>query len=822
MRNILENLNPEQCRAVENYQGTMLVAAGAGSGKTKVLTSKIAYMISNNVKSKSILAVTFTNKAAKEMRERLSNMLSEELVKYMWIGTFHSICGRILRQDVDALNSKLDKNFTIYDEQDSNSVLKQAIKNLNLDEKAYPVKLLKTVISNAKNRMQNSSDFAMFANNYKSQRLASVFEEYERILEVNNAIDFDDMLMLTVKLLRQNSEIRQKYHDKFKHILVDEFQDTNPAQYELIKLLYTNGKENFEEEGRSLCVVGDADQSIYSWRGADFRIILDFKNDFKNTELIKLEQNYRSTSTILQAANTIIQNNSERLDKTLISTNEQGNKIVLYNALDEIDEANFIVRKIKNSSFDYGDCVILYRTNAQSRAIEEACMSNSLPYKIYGGLKFYDRKEIKDAVAYLKLIYNQQDSESFKRIVNVPKRAIGDTTIKKLQEYANENGISLYEAVLQSDDISEFNSATKKKLSDFCSLISNLASVKDNYTLPEFLSIVIEKTGYIASFHDTVEDQTRVENLQELVNAASNFEPQDQDNVLGEFLSQVALVSDIDNFETETNNVTLMTLHSAKGLEFPIVFLSGLEEGLFPHQRTFNSPSELEEERRLMYVGVTRAEKQLYISYAKRRQLWGEYKYYSPSRFLEEIPPSLIEVIEGDKNSYNSYNYQNSDNKYSAQRQVADSSGYVMPTTSINTNFTGASANSCTRVVKKNVSANAPKPITNYIISKKSQPKLNKEAEEEKIRNFLENNKFKKMLEEQRAKEENIKRKEEEKKKEFTIPVFDIGEQVFHEKLGVGKILDVTTLADSTLYTIDFGALGKKAMDASYAHLTRI
>ena len=820
MENFLEKLNAEQQVAVKDYTGTMLIVAGAGSGKTRVLTSKIAYMIQHGISSRNILAVTFTNKAAAEMKERLSLMLSEERVKYMWVGTFHSICGRILRQNIDALGSKLDKNFTIYDDADTSSVLKQCLKNLNYDEKLYPIKLLKSVISNSKNKLQNADAFYTFANNFKAQRIASIFEEYERILETNNAIDFDDMLMLTVALLQKNPEIRKQYHNKFKYILVDEFQDTNLAQYTMIKLLYTNGQENFDEEDHSLCVVGDVDQSIYSWRGADFRIILDFQKDFPKTKLVKLEQNYRSTSNILDAANAIIENNEERLEKVLYSNKGQGEKITIYGASDETDEADYIVRQIKRQN-DYNECAILYRTNAQSRSLEEALIANGVPYKIYGGLKFYDRKEIKDAIAYLKLIYNNNDSESLKRIINVPKRAIGDTSVKKLYDFAKENDVSMFEAIPMLDNQADFSSATITKLNEFYKLIMEMKSQKDAYTLSEYISYVLERSGYLRSFLDTPEDVVRIENLQELVNVANEFEPQEEDNVLGEFLSQVSLVSDIDNFENETNHVSLMTLHSAKGLEFPVVFLAGLEDGLFPHQRTYNNPTELEEERRLMYVGVTRAENKLFITYAKRRQLWGDYKYYDPSRFLDEIPVDTAELVDNS----NSYSEKRSNFGNAVSRIKNTNSGYEEATNNSNKPSGMASyANrqSCTTVVKREFTKTAPKPVHTEKKAFVVKSAVNKEKEEEKIRNFLQNNAMKKLIEANKAKEAEAAKVQAELRNDDVEYFFNVGEQVFHEQLGVGKILDVSKIGQSTLYTIDFGALGKKAMDSTYANLTKI
>lgn len=845
MEKILENLNKEQIEAVQNIKGSLLILAGAGSGKTRVLTSRIAYLIKSGVRAKEILAVTFTNKAAKEMRERLSSILGEEIVKYMWVGTFHSICGRILRQDVNNFTfpsgKKLDKNFTIYDEQDSMAVIKNAIKKLNLDDKIYAPKLVKSIISNAKNKMQDAYSFSTFARDFKSQKIASIFEEYENALNNNNAIDFDDMLMLAVKLLEQNSEIREKYFSKFQHILVDEFQDTNQAQYSLVKMLYNNESERGQDDkrrrcvedgsnyvstpprlhtSRSLCVVGDIDQSIYSWRGADFKIIMNFQRDFKNTTIIKLEQNYRSSENILNAANSIIENNEERVEKMLYSQKGEGEKIQYFEAQDEADEANFIARTIKNSDGNYNQFAILYRTNAQSRAIEEACIAHTIPYKIYGGLKFYDRKEIKDIVAYLKLIYNPNDSQSFRRIVNVPKRAIGETTIKNLQAIADSQDISLFEAILKLDEIEGINSKTKEKLKKFTDLILNFQSVQKSYNLREFISLVIEKSGYLRELNEekTPENESRIDNLQELVNVAGEFEPEDLNNVLGEFLSQVALVSDIDGMENISNNITLMTLHSAKGLEFPIVFLAGLEEGIFPHQRTFTSNVELEEERRLMYVGVTRAEETLYLTSAKRRQMWGEYKYYNPSRFLEEIPQHLLESSYSQTIS-SSTTFKSAVDKIKGVNVnkppvQSDSFGFIKSTNGFGKNFVAPQNKN-----KPSFGTNSSKVNSSSRIIINKSPK-NVEKEKEKIDDFFKDNAIKRMLEEKKKQEAEQKLKEQEKLS--SVPYFfNEGERVFHEKLGIGHIEEVIQVGSSTMYTIDFGKLGKKAMDATYAKLKK-
>ena len=827
MENILENLNKEQREAVETTKGPLLILAGAGSGKTKVLTTRVAYLIQNNYgRARDILAVTFTNKAAREMKERLGSILGEDVVKYMWVGTFHGICGRILRENIENYNfqsgKKLDKNFSIYDETDSIAVIKQAIKKLNLDDKIYQPKLVKAVISNAKNKMQDAYTFATFARDFKSQKIASVFEEYENTLNNNNAIDFDDMLLLTVKLLEQNSQVREYYFNKFKHILVDEYQDTNLAQYKLVNMLYTNLSSEIPEE-RSLCVVGDVDQSIYSWRGADYTIILNFQKDFRNAKLIKLEQNYRSTANILNVANAIIENNEERVEKFLYSQKGDGELIDYYEAQDEADEANFIVSKIKqDSDGNYNQYAILYRTNSQSRSLEEACMASGIPYRIYGGLKFYDRKEIKDIIAYMKLIYNTDDSQSLRRIINVPKRALGETTIKNLQAFADSRDISLFQAIQELDDTCEISSKVQSKLKDFSSLILKFKDAEKTHNLREFVTLVIEKTGYLAELQaqNTPEADADIENLQELVNVAEEFEPEEAHNALGEFLQQVALVSDIDGMDNIANNVTLMTLHSAKGLEFPVVFLAGMDEGVFPHQRTFNSLSELEEERRLMYVGVTRAEEKLYLISAKRRQMWGEYKYYNPSRFIEEIPRKLLEMSTFEGRSQSSSTFRDavtkaktgtSNRNYTTSQ--ADSYGYVKPTTGFGKGFVAPQ--------KREQNLSNRTPARTILI--KSQ--ANKQRDEEKVKDFFKDNAIKRMVEERkRINHENLLKEQEKirERENTTLDyVFNIGERVFHEKLGVGHITDVMTIGESIMYTIDFGKMGKKAMDASYAKLKK-
>lgn len=829
MGNLLENLNKEQVEAVQTMTGPLLILAGAGSGKTKVLTTRIANMIGKGVKPWNILAVTFTNKAAKEMKERISAYIGEDSVKSMWVGTFHGICGRILRENIDKYNTatgkNLDKNFTIYDDTDTNQIITRIVKKLNLDEKLYPTKLVKSVISNAKNKMQDSTDFSTRARDFKSQRIASIYEEYEKSLNANNAIDFDDMLMLTVKLFEQNAEVRQKYYDRFIHIMVDEYQDTNLAQYQLVHMLYTNLQSDVPQE-RSLCVVGDVDQSIYSWRGADFKIIMNFQHDYKNVKLIKLEQNYRSTGNILNAANYVIENNNDRVEKVLYSNKGEGEKISYYIAADEADEANYIIRSIKQESCgNYNKCAILYRTNNQSRALEEACMASGIPYKIYGNTKFYDRAEVKNVLAYLKLINNTDDSQSLRRIINVPKRSIGETTVKHLSDFANSRDISMYEAIKISEECEEFNAKTCAKLKDFATLIYKFQQAQNSYSLKDFVTAVIEKTGYLEELQTKAisdpEYQDDIANLQELINVAEEFVPENPQEQLSEFLQQVALVSDLDSMDEETNNVTLMTLHAAKGLEFPVVYIAGMDEGIFPSQRNINSmnPAELEEERRLMYVGITRAKEKLYLVSSKRRRQYGEYKYYNPSRFIEEIPNNLIDTSESCENIDREYStFRSAVSKVKQSYAHADSDGYVKPTTGFGANFVAPSKRGLSNTSKPS-NRTAPKSFI-----KKSA--INKEREQEKIRAFFADNQIKRMAEERRQRiaqqEQEAKQREEERIAAQTVTtVYDVGQRVFHAQMGIGHVTDVMRLGESVMYTIDFGKFGKKAMDASYAKLKK-
>ena len=830
MTDLLTGLNREQQEAVLQDKGTILVLAGAGCGKTKVLTTRIANLVNSGVSPYEILAVTFTNKAAKEMVERLSKMIGEEKAKKMWIGTFHSISGRILRTDIseykDENGKSYDNKFVIYDDTDSNSILKSAIKNCSLDEKIYQPKLLKTIISNAKNKMYDAYTYATKARDYRTEKYAQIFMEYQKQLQANNALDFDDMLVLAVKLLEQSQAVREKYFNRFKHILVDEFQDTNLCQYKLIKSIYTNDKE--EEDippEKSLCVVGDVDQSIYSWRGADYRIILNLQSTFRKTHLIKLEQNYRSAETILEAANAVICNNKQRISKNLYSNLGKGHNLSLYQANDEADEALHLVREVRRLSLteSLSDMAVLYRTNSQSRAIEEACMANNIPYKVVGGLKFYDRKEIKDIIAYLKLIYNPSDSQSLRRIINVPKRSIGENTVNKLVEISKNSGQKIIDILKDIDNYDEFTSAYKTKLSVFYNLIIDFQNQFNKMDLPAFIGYVLEKSGYIQEIKETEDEVTaegRIDNLQEFLSVAKEFVPQDND-VLGEFLSQVSLVSDIDSYVDDTKALTLMTLHSAKGLEFDTIFLSGLEEGIFPHSRSLDAPSEMEEERRLMYVGITRAKKNLYLSYAKRRKMWGEYKYYNPSRFISEIPNDLIDYNESSfSDSSSSYNqnatFKKAVDSIKTRYLEENPDGSIKATASFGKGFIAP---------QKRVQHN-----TSFVVKSKNNQQnaqIRKQQEEEKMKDFFENNPIKKMLLEKKQKEAENNSKEANSEQilkrtnENSFALFNAGDRVFHTKFGVGKIDEIKQIGSSSMLIVDFGKFGKKALDEAFAQLKK-
>ena len=641
MNSLLTGLNKEQQQAVQHTEGPLLILAGAGSGKTKVLTVRIAHLLAQGVNPYEILAITFTNKAAKEMKSRVEGLVGD-VANCIWLSTFHSFCAKFLRFEIDSFLG-YNSNFTIYDTSDSQAVIKAALKSLNLDDKYYPVGAMIAAISDAKNQLLFASDFRKQARDFYQQKVADVYEYYERELRKNNALDFDDLLLVAVKLLQSNAAVLDKYSHRFRYVMIDEYQDTNHAQYLLAKLLASHWK--------NIAVVGDADQSIYAWRGADIQNILDFEKDYPNCTSIKLEQNYRSTKIILDAANAVIDNNEGRPEKNLWTDKTEGAKIQHFTAQSEHEEAAFIgdtiAKKHDIHDVPYGDMAILYRTNAQSRVLEEALIKRALPYTMVGGTKFYDRKEIKDVLAYLRVLYNPFDDLSLLRIINVPKRSIGATTVAKLQEYARANGTSLFMTLTQLHLIDSIKGKTKEKLEEFGILIFTLVSEMENRTVLDILESILDRTGYLAQLEESTDpqDQARAENIGELLSVAKDFQDTNPSGTVEDFLEQVALVNDVDSFEQEEAKVTLMTLHAAKGLEFPIVFLCGLEEGLFPHSRTLMNPEEIEEERRLAYVGITRAEKELYISNATTRTVFGRTSSYLPSRFIDEIPEELVDGL---------------------------------------------------------------------------------------------------------------------------------------------------------------------------------
>lgn len=640
MNPIFDTLNDRQCEAVKHTEGPLLITAGAGSGKTKVLTCRIAHLLELGVAPCRILAITFTNKAAKEMKERVTNLVGAQ-ADSIWLSTFHSFCAKLLRFEVDGFHG-YTRNFTIYDSSDQLVLVKDCLKKLNLDDKQFMPRSVLGTISSAKNVLMDAKAFAAKASDFYEQKVADVYALYQEKLRENNAVDFDDLLFLAVRLLQEKEDVREKYQSRFQYILVDEYQDTNHAQYALTKILAARW--------RNICVVGDADQSIYAWRGADIRNIIDFTRDYPDAASIKLEQNYRSTKTILHAANAVIDNNESRPKKTLWTENPAGNKIIHYQAQTEHDEADYIAGVIYNrheiSHEPYGDMAILFRTNAQSRVLEEKLMRYAIPYTMVGGTKFYDRKEIKDVLAYLRLLYNPEDSLSLTRIINVPKRNIGATTMEHVAAYAEEQGISLFEALSSTDEIPVTKRA-RTSLENFAAMIFDLLNDIEGKDVLSLIETVIKETGYgdmldKEAEHDP-QGESRKENVGEFLSVAKDYMDSNPDGNLQDFLENVALVSDVDDFESSDSKVTLMTLHAAKGLEFPVVFLTGLDEGLFPHSRTLLDPAQVEEERRLAYVGITRAERQLYVTNAITRTMYGRISAYMPSRFLAEIPPQLME-----------------------------------------------------------------------------------------------------------------------------------------------------------------------------------
>jgi len=645
MDNLLKGLNKQQQEAVKHTEGPLLIMAGAGSGKTRVLTHRIAYLIGEKgVSPRNILAITFTNKAAREMKERVQRLVGPES-EQMWVSTFHSMCVRILRRDIDRIG--YSRTFSILDAGDQLSVIKQVLKDLNIDPKKFEPRAMQGRISAAKNELISPEEFSSQAGNFYDRQVAQVYEAYQKILRKNQSLDFDDLIMQTIHLFKRVPEVLEYYQRRFQYIHVDEYQDTNHAQYFLVKQL-ANRFQN-------LCVVGDSDQSIYRWRGADITNILSFENDYPSARTVMLEQNYRSTKSILDAANQVIANNTGRKPKNLWTENSDGKKINYYQGATEQDEALYVTDKIqeltRTGNCKPSDIAILYRTNAQSRAIEDTFMKSNISYQMVGGTRFYDRKEIKDMIAYLRLIANPDDDLSFERVVNVPKRGIGKTSMDKLRAYAQGNDLSFNQAVEEVD----FTGVSKKAanaLAAFGQLIKSLSQQQEFLTATDMVEAVLARTGYEEMLKNerSIESQSRLENLEEFMTVTKEFEKTSEDKTLIAFLTDLALIADIDRVDEEDpdseDKVTLMTLHSAKGLEFPIVFLIGMEENVFPHSRAMFEDEEMEEERRLAYVGITRAEKELYLTHAKMRTLYGRTNMNPISRFINEIPEELIDGIE--------------------------------------------------------------------------------------------------------------------------------------------------------------------------------
>jgi DNA helicase II / ATP-dependent DNA helicase PcrA len=689
----LAQLNSSQRKAVEHYCGALLVVAGAGSGKTRALTFRIANLIrTHNVDPANILAVTFTNKAAKEMRARIELLFAQQqaeskfgkawgaldeyqqtqlrsyvyktYIKDLWIGTFHGLFSKVLRFDIDKYQDEKgrtwNKNFSIFDDSDCQGLVKQiVIKQLDLDDKKFEPKSVRYAISNAKNQGLSPDEFSKEQNNYRGRVIADVYKHYQDALCANNALDFDDLLLVPVQLFRQNEQVLAYWHKKFRHILVDEYQDTNRTQYDLIQLLVTNGVDSktFDNwDYRSIFVVGDADQSIYSFRMADFTILMNFQDDFGDSKpddrtdtMVKLEENYRSRENILAAANHLIQHNTQRIDKILKATRGEGEPIFLYTAQDEMNEAEFVVGEVRklereNPELNYGNFAVLYRTNAQSRPIEDALVRWQIPYTIVGGLKFYDRREIKDIIAYLRAVMNPSDTVSLLRVINTPRRGVGQTTIDNLQNAAHQLGVPLWEIINDETSVNTVAGRSAKGVLSFAGIINKWREEIETRPVVDIVTGIIEDSGYVQELQTQGTDEAleRVQNVQELVNATLQFQEENESPTLDAYLSSTALSSDLDNLQEGKEAVSLMTLHASKGLEFPVVFLVGLEAGLFPSYRSLNDPLAVEEERRLCYVGITRAQELLYLSHARERRLYGSREPAIRSQFIGELPPELL------------------------------------------------------------------------------------------------------------------------------------------------------------------------------------
>ena len=758
MQDVLEGLNDKQYEAVVNTDGPCLVIAGAGSGKTKVLTHKIAYLIGKKgVKPWNILAITFTNKAANEMKERIANIVGDD-AKDIWMGTFHSICVRILRKFIDRIG--FDSSFIIFDTSDQKTLVKGCLKDLAIDDKMFNDRAVLSEISNAKNEMLEPDQYAVRANgDFRKEKIATVYELYQKRLKENNAVDFDDIINYAIKILEENPDILEYYSNKFQYVLVDEYQDTNKSQFTLVTMLASrNG---------NITVVGDNDQGIYSFRGADISNILNFERDFPGTKIIKLEQNYRCTGNILKAANAVIKNNEVKYKKELWTQNEEGNLPKVYQADNEYDEATYIVEQIEHLKIEeyykYSDFAVLYRMNTQSRAIEDILRRENIPYKIVGGLKFYERKEIKDTIAYLRLIQNGNDNLSLKRIINEPKRGIGKTSLDKVEQIAEASGTSMYEVIKKADEF-DLNRVFLNSR-DFVNVIEELKSKKDELSVSELIKLTLKKTGYTKALEaeNTIEAENRIANLDELLTVAIEFEEEFAENSLSEFLEGITLSSDLDNMEEQEDSVTLMTLHSAKGLEFPVVFLVGMEEGIFPGYQSMMDPQELEEERRLCYVGITRAKENLFLTCSKQRTVFGSTSYNPVSRFLNEIPEDLLEGYqEAFGEPDNNKNQMFKDSNYRWTYKINEKEP-VMAAGNKNTGFAFRTAESFLNNIGKKSAMNANNQID--------------------------------------------------------LSKYEAGVRVFHKKFGEGTINMVEPEGEDLKVDINFDKAGHKRLMAKYANL---
>ena len=758
MQDILKGLNDKQYEAVINTEGPCLVIAGAGSGKTKVITHKIAYLIGEkSAKPWDILAITFTNKAANEMKERIANLIGDD-AKDIWMGTYHSICVRILRRFIDRIG--FDTSFIIFDTSDQRTLVKACMKDLAIDDKLFTDRSVLSEISNAKNEMLEPEQYTAKANgDFRKEKIAKVYELYQKRLKENNAIDFDDIINYTIRILMENEDILEYYSNKFKYVLVDEYQDTNKAQFTLVTL--------FASKNGNITVVGDNDQGIYSFRGADISNILNFERDFPGTKIIKLEQNYRCTGNILKAANSVIKNNEVKYKKELWTQNEEGNLPKVYQADNEYDEATYIVTQIEHLKreeyYKYSDFAILYRMNSQSRAIEEILRREDIPYKIVGGLKFYERKEIKDIIAYLRLINNTSDNLALKRIINEPKRGIGKTSLDKIQAISEQTGIPMYQIIKEADQYGL--SRVYSNAQGFIEVIEDLISKKDEYTITELIKHTLKETGYTKALEDenSIEAENRIENLEEFLTVAVQFEEEEADNDLSTFLEGITLSSDIDGMDEEEESVTLMTLHSAKGLEFPVVFLVGMEEGIFPGYKSIGEPKELEEERRLCYVGITRAKNNLYLTCSRQRTMFGSTSCNPVSRFVKEIPENMLEgANEIDSEPENKFK----DSNYEWSYGKSGNNGKVVS-------------------YKVDIPSSKPEPSFAFKSAESFLAKLNSKAQG----NDTDLSKYKE------------------------------GQRIYHKRFGEGNISKIEPEGDDLKLDIQFDKVGHKRLMAKFANL---